>query len=168
MNDQRLTPFVWFDSQAEEATKFYVETFSKYFPNSKINNVVKYPEAAEEVSGKKAGTVMTVDFTLAGLNFTAINGGPYLKLSGGVSFVIDCENQEQVDYFWEKLGEGGEQGQCGWINRDKFGMTWQVVPSELPALVGNPDPVKADRAMKAMLQMTKLDIQALRDATEGK
>ena len=163
---QKVSPFVWFDTQAEEASNFYVEVFSKIFPDSKINEVVRYPKAAEEVSGKPAGSVMTVSFTLGGLDFTAINGGPHLKLSGGVSFVIDCKNQEEVDYFWDKLSEGGEAGQCGWINRDKFGMTWQVVPSALPELLSNPDPATAEKVMAAMLKMTKIDIEGLRKAAE--
>jgi predicted 3-demethylubiquinone-9 3-methyltransferase (glyoxalase superfamily) len=157
----KINPFLWFDTQAEDAANFYISIF----PNSKINTTSLYPEAAEEVSGKKAGTVMTVDFELDGESFTAINGGPDFKFNESISFVINCKDQQEVDYYWEKLTDGGKEVQCGWL-KDKFGLSWQVVPEEMAEIMGNPDPVKANKAMHAMLQMKKLDIQALKDAAE--
>lgn len=150
----KITPFLWFDSQAEEAAKFYTSVFK----NSKMGAIMRYDAASAKVAGRPEGSVLTVAFELEGLPFTALNGGPVLTMGGGVSFVISCDTQEEIDYYWDKLSEGGEPGQCGWINHDKFGMTWQVVPSMLPELLSNP------RAMQAMLKMTKLDIAALKNA----
>lgn len=165
MQTQKITPFLWFDTQAEDAAKFYVSVFK----NSRITNTSYYPEEGQEVTGKPAGSVMVVEFELDGQKFTALNGGPHFKMSGAVSFVIDCKDQEEVDYFWEKLSaEGGESGQCGWINHDKFGVTWQVVPEALGRLLGDPDKEKAGRVMEAMLKMTKIDISELEKAHEGK
>ncbi len=151
---QKLTPFLWFDSEAEEAVHFYTSVFK----NSKLGNVMRYDAAAAEASGMPEGSVLTIEFELEGLSFTALNGGPSLKFSGAVSFVIAYDSQDEIDYYWDKLSEDGETGQCGWINRDKFGITWQVIPKNLPELISNP------KSMKAMLGMTKLDIIALQTA----
>ncbi len=160
----KITPFLWFDDNAEEAANFYVGIF----PNSKCTGVTHYSDAGSEIHGHVAGKVMTVSFELDGAKFTAINGGPLFKFSEAISFVIDCENQEEVDYYWERLSAGGapEAQQCGWM-KDKFGVSWQIVPSVLPELIMNPDPEKSKRAFTAMLQMKKLDIAALQKAAEG-
>lgn len=165
---QKITPFLWFDDNAEEAANFYVEVFGKIFKDSKILNLARYQEAAEEVSGKQAGSIMTISFLIGGETFTAINGGPNLQFSGAVSFVVSCETQDEIDYFWEKLGEGGETGQCGWINKDKFGVTWQIVPTVLEKLMSDPDKQKSNRAMEALIKMEKLDIGELTRAFEGR
>ena len=166
----KITPFLWFDTQAEEAAKFYVSVFSgnKSAKNiSEIHDANRYGEAGAEVSGQPKGSVMVVSFTLDGQKFTALNGGPTFKFSQAISFIVSCETQEEVDYFWEKLSEGGEKGQCGWINKDKYGVTWQIVPTALGELMGDPDPEKSGRVMEAMLQMTKIDIEGLKKAYEG-
>jgi predicted 3-demethylubiquinone-9 3-methyltransferase (glyoxalase superfamily) len=150
-----ISPFLWFDDQAFEAATFYTSVF----PNSHIDNVARYSEGGMGEAGK----VMTVSFTLSGKEFTALNGGPVFHFSQAISFYISCETQEEVDYFWEKLGENGEPGQCGWVT-DKFGLTWQVVPSRLGELLSNPDPEKAKRATQAMLKMHKLIISELEAA----
>ncbi len=154
---QKLTPFLWFDHQAEEAAQFYTSVFK----DSKLGKVMRYDAASAKASGMPEGSALTVEFELNGLSFTALNGGPHLKFSGAVSFVITCDTQEEIDYYWDKLSEGGEAGQCGWINRDKFGLTWQVVPRDLPKLISNPG------GMQAMLGMTKLDIAALESAASA-
>jgi len=159
---QKITPFLWYDHEALEAANFYVSVF----PNSKIVHVTRYPKEAEEASGKKAGEVMTVDFELNGQRFTAINGGPAFKLSEAVSFVIECENQEEVDYYWNKLAEGGEENVCGWL-KDKFGLSWQVTPRILLEMITDPDPEKVGRAMKEMLKMKKIIIKDLEEAYKG-
>ncbi|MES2059511.1 MAG: VOC family protein [Patescibacteria group bacterium] len=168
---QKITPFLWFDTEAEEAANFYVDLFNgnpAKSMDSKILNISRYPEEGEEVTGKPAGSVMVAEFELEGTCFTALNGGPHFKLNGAVSFVIDCKTQEEVDYFWDKLSTGGgEAGQCGWINHDKFGATWQIVPDVLGKLLSDPDKDKSARAMAAMLKMTKLDIAALEKAHRG-
>ena len=167
---QKITPFLWFNTNAEEAANFYVSLFNNSphsSEKSKIKTVSRYDKASAEVSGMPEGSAMVVEFDLEGQTFTAINGGPQFTFSGAVSFVIDCADQEEIDYFWEKLSEGGEAGQCGWINRDKFGVTWQVVPSVLPKLIGGSDPEKSGRAMKAMLEMTKIEIADLEKAYRG-
>ena len=150
---QKITPFLWFEHQAEEAAQFYVSVFK----NSKLGKVWRYDATAAKASGRPEGSVLTVAFTLEGVPFTALNGGPQFKFSGAVSFVIACDTQDEIDHYWEKLSEGGEAGQCGWINRDKFGVTWQVVPSNLPDLIKNP------KAMQALLGMSKI-IAALTSA----
>lgn len=154
---QKVTPFLWFDDNAEEATNFYVSIFK----NSKVLSVVRYGEAGPGV----AGTVMTIVFRLDGQEFIALNAGPQFTFSEAISFVIDCQTQEKVDQFWEKLSEGGEKGQCGWL-KDKFGLSWQVVPTVLGELMQDDDPEKVNRVMQAMLQMTKLDIATLEHAAE--
>jgi predicted 3-demethylubiquinone-9 3-methyltransferase (glyoxalase superfamily) len=152
---QKITPFLWFDTQAEDAAKFYVSVF----PNSKILGMTRYGEAGP---GPKGG-VMTVAFELDGLQFTALNGGPHYQFSGAVSFVVNCETQEEVDHYWERLSDGGQQIQCGWLT-DKFGMSWQVVPTALPRLLLGDDAARAQRVVAVMMGMKKLDIAALENA----
>jgi predicted 3-demethylubiquinone-9 3-methyltransferase (glyoxalase superfamily) len=154
----QITPNLWFDTQSEEAAEFYVSVF----PNSKITNVSYYGEAGP----RPAGTVLTVVFVLDGQEFTAINGGPEFTFDEAVSFLINCADQEEVDYYWDKLSEGGEESQCGWL-KDKYGLSWQVVPAAMDELFTDPDPARADRAMKAMLGMRKLDVAALQAAADG-
>ena len=160
---QKITPFLWYDNNAEEAAKFYLTVFD----NSRINQTTRYDDESSKAAGRPAGSVMTIEFELDGQKFVAINGGPHFKFTEAVSFVIDCENQEKVDYFWEKLsGGGGQESQCGWL-KDKFGLSWQVVPTILNELFqGSPESSK--RVMHAMLQMKKLDINVLKQAAEGK
>jgi predicted 3-demethylubiquinone-9 3-methyltransferase (glyoxalase superfamily) len=161
---QKVTPCLWFDDQAEEAVEFYTAIFR----NSKIVNVARYGEVGHEVHGKPAGTVMVVAFELDGQAFTALNGGPMFKFNEAISFQVKCETQEEVDYYWEKLSEGGDETaqQCGWL-KDKYGVSWQVVPTVLPEMIHDPDSEKSQRAMKAMLQMKKIDIGDLKRAYEG-
>jgi len=154
----KITPFLWFDNQAEEAANFYVSIFK----NSKIVNVSRYGEAGP---GTK-GSAMTVVFQLDGQEFIALNGGPHFKFTEAISFSVDCKTQQEVDEYWEKLSAGGKPGQCGWL-KDKYGLSWQIVPSILGQLLGDKDPQKSKRAMEAMLKMTKLDIAALQRAYEG-
>jgi predicted 3-demethylubiquinone-9 3-methyltransferase (glyoxalase superfamily) len=160
----RITPCLWFDNQGEEAAKFYTGIFK----NSKIVNVARYGEAGREVHGRPPGTVMTVAFELDGQRFTALNGGPVFKFSEAVSFQVDCETQQEVDYYWERLSEGGDvkAQQCGWL-KDKYGLSWQVVPRVLIEMMSDPDAEKSGRAMKAMLQMKKIDIAGLKRAYAG-
>lgn len=152
---QRITPFLWFDGQAEEAANFYVSIF----PNSKVVATSRYGEAGP---GPK-GSVMTVAFELDGLSFTALNGGPMFKFTEAISLVVHCETQAEVDHYWDKLSAGGQQVQCGWL-KDKFGLSWQVVPNALIELVQDKDAAKSQRVMAAMMQMTKIDIAKLRAA----
>jgi predicted 3-demethylubiquinone-9 3-methyltransferase (glyoxalase superfamily) len=156
---QKITPFLWFDNQAEEAVNFYTSIFK----NSKIGKVSRYGEAGFEFHRKPPGTVMTVDFELNGQAFTALNGGPHFKFTEAVSFVVNCQTQEEVDEYWEKLSAGGQKSQCGWL-KDKFGLSWQIVPSVLVELLQDKDPEKSKRVMNAMLQMSKIDIKTLRQA----
>ena len=158
MQIQKITPFLWFDHEAEEAMHFYASIFK----NSKINKVVRYGDAGP---GPK-GTVMTADFEIEGQTFTALNGGPLFKFNESVSFVVNCETQAEVNELWEKLSAGGKTSQCGWL-KDKFGLSWQIVPTVLPELLSDPDPVKSQRVMRAMLQMTKIDIAKLRATYAG-
>ena len=155
---QRITPNLWFDTEAREAADFYTSVFK----NSRIVNVAHYTEAGP----RPAGTVMTVEFELDGQRFVGINGGPQFKFDEAVSFQINCEDQDEVDYYWEKLAEGGQEGPCGWL-KDRFGLSWQVVPTGIEELFSDPDPERARRAMEAMLKMSKLDIAALREAADG-
>jgi len=159
---QKITPFLWFDTQAEEAVNFYLSIFR----NSKIMNVARYGDDGAKVSGRPRGSVMTVAFQLDGQPFVALNGGPAFTFSPAISFVVDCQTQEEVDRLWDKLSAGGEQQQCGWL-RDKYGVTWQIVPSVLGELMSDPNPAKSQRVMQAMLQMTKLDIKGLQQAAEA-
>jgi predicted 3-demethylubiquinone-9 3-methyltransferase (glyoxalase superfamily) len=150
-----ITPCLWFDTDGEDAAELY----TSIFPNSKIVNVAYYGEAGP----RPAGTVMTVDFELDGQPFLALNGGPEFTFNEAISFQVSCETQEQVDHFWSKLSEGGEQGPCGWL-KDKFGVSWQIVPTALPRLLGDPDREKSQRVMAAMLQMKKIEIGELERA----
>lgn len=163
-NTQRITPCLWFDDQAEQAAEFYTSIFK----NSRIGHIARYGEAGYEIHGRAAGTVMTVDFVLDGHTFTALNGGPIFKFNEAVSFQINCATQEEVDYYWNKLTEGGDEQaqQCGWL-KDKFGVSWQVVPTALNEMINDPDTEKSQRAFAALLQMKKLDIDALRRAYAG-
>ena len=161
---QKITPFLWFDHQAEEAANFYVSVFK----NSKLGRITHYDEAGAKASEQPQGSVMTAEFELDGQDSVALNGGSYFKMSGAISFVVNCENQEEVDYFWEKLSDGGEKGVCGWINRDKFGVTWQVTPIVLIDYLNDSDPEKAKRVMEAMLQMKKIIIADLQKAYDQK
>jgi predicted 3-demethylubiquinone-9 3-methyltransferase (glyoxalase superfamily) len=157
---QKITPFLWFDHQAEEAAKFYTSIFK----NSKIGRIFRHTEEAAEKTGKPVGSVLTIEFEIEGQKFVALNGGPRFKFSESVSFVVNCETQEEVDYFWEKLtADGGQESQCGWL-KDKFGLSWQVVPTVLIDMLHDNDSEKADGVTKAMLQMQKIDIEPLKDA----
>jgi len=160
---QKITPFLWFDDKAEEAAKFYTSIFK----NSKIGKMIRYDEEAAQASGRPAGSVMTVEFQLEGQEFVALNGGPHFKLTEAVSFVVNCETQEEVDYFWSKLSAGGEESRCGWL-KDKIGLSWQVVPVVLIEMLADKDTAKAKRVMHAMLQMDKIDIPILKKAYDGK
>lgn len=155
---------MWFDDQAEEAARFYTSIFK----NSKITEISRYGEAGREVHGKPPGTVMVVAFELDGQGFTALNGGPMFKFNEAVSLQIGCETQAEVDHYWEKLSQGGDPGaqQCGWL-KDRYGVSWQVVPRALIELLQDPDPVKSQRVMGAMLQMKKIDIAGLKRAHAG-
>jgi len=155
---QKITTFLWFDRQAEEAARFYVSVFT----NSRIVKTVRYGEAGPGPTG----SVMTVAFELNGVPFTALNGGPLFHFSEAISFVVNCQSQSEVDVLWEKLSAGGEPGRCGWL-KDKYGLSWQLVPTVLPVLLGDPDAAKAQRTMQAMLKMDKLNIAALERAHSG-
>jgi predicted 3-demethylubiquinone-9 3-methyltransferase (glyoxalase superfamily) len=161
LNKQKITPCLWFDDQAEDAANFWVSIFK----DSRITNVSRYGEAGKEVHGKKPGTAMTVAFELEGQPFTALNGGPQFKFTAAISFQISCESQAEVDHYWDKLSEGGDPNaqQCAWL-KDKFGVSWQVVPTALPRLLSDPDRAKAGRVMNAMLKMKKIDIAELENA----
>jgi len=153
----KITPFLWFDNQAEEAAKFYTSIFK----NSKVVQVSRYGDAGP----RPKGSVMTVAFELEGQQFTALNGGPLFKFNEAISFVVDCKSQEEVDYMWARLTDGGEEGMCGWL-KDKYGVSWQIVPTTLVEMLNDPDPEKSKRVTEAMLKMKKLDIQTLRRAYE--
>ena len=154
----RITPFLWFDTQAEEAAEFYCSIF----PNSKITGVSHYSDAGP----LPAGTAMTVSFVLDGQELTALNGGPHFKLTEAFSLSISCADQDEVDHYWDRLSEGGSESQCGWL-KDRYGLSWQVVPTGMEELFSDPDPERARRAMEAMLGMSKLDVAALRRAADG-
>lgn len=156
---QRITPFLWFDSQAEEAARFYTSIFN----NSKITYITYYGEEGAQASGRPKGTVMTVAFHLDRQEFVALNGGPMFKFTEAISFVVNCDSQNEIDYYWEKLSEGGDEKaqQCGWL-KDKYGVSWQIVPAILGPLVSDPNSDKSSRVMKAMLQMKKIDIEILK------
>jgi predicted 3-demethylubiquinone-9 3-methyltransferase (glyoxalase superfamily) len=156
---QKITPFLWFDANAEEAVKFYTSIFK----SSKIGEISRYGEAGP---GPK-GSVMVINFELDGQEFIALNGGPEYKFTPAISLVVNCKNQEEVDDYWDKLSAGGQKVQCGWL-QDKFGLSWQVVPTILGELMKDKDPAKRERVMKAMLQMVKLDVDGLKRAAEGK
>jgi predicted 3-demethylubiquinone-9 3-methyltransferase (glyoxalase superfamily) len=161
---QKITPCLWFDANAEEAVKFYTSVFK----NSKTKTVTRYGEAGREIHGKPAGSVLTVAFEIEGEEFTALNGGPEFKFNEAISLAVNCQTQEEVDYYWEKLSKGGDERaqQCGWL-KDKFGVSWQVVPTIVIEMLNDRNTVKSERVMTALLQMKKLDIQRLRQAYEG-
>ncbi len=161
---QRISPCLWFDDQAEEAATFY----TSIFPNSRVVEVTRYTDAGQEVHGKEAGSVMTVVFELDGQRMTALNGGPSLKFNEAVSLEINCDTQEEIDHYWEKLSEGGDPGaqECGWL-KDRYGLAWQVVPTMMNDLFRDPYAESTKRVMEAMLKMKKLDIAALQRAAEG-
>jgi predicted 3-demethylubiquinone-9 3-methyltransferase (glyoxalase superfamily) len=155
---QKITPFLWFDNQAEEAMNFYVSVFK----NSKTGSISRYGDAGPEPKG----SVMVASFEIEGMQFTALNGGPHFKFTEAVSFVVNCKSQEEVDYYWEKLTtNGGKESMCGWL-KDKYGLSWQIVPTVLPGLLQQKDPRKAQKVMQAMMQMKKIDINALKKAAE--
>jgi predicted 3-demethylubiquinone-9 3-methyltransferase (glyoxalase superfamily) len=159
---QKITPFLWFDDQAEEAVKFYTSIFK----NSKTGRIFRNTEGAAEKTGHPVGSVLTIEFEIEGQKFVALNGGPLFKFNESTSFVINCETQEEVDYFWEKLtANGGEESACGWL-KDKFGLFWQITPTVLIDMLHDSDQEKSERVMQAMLEMKKIDIKALKDAYE--
>jgi predicted 3-demethylubiquinone-9 3-methyltransferase (glyoxalase superfamily) len=155
---QKITPSLWFDTEAEDAASFYTSVFER----SSIVGVTHYTEG----SPRAAGTVMTVEFELDGQRFVAINGGPQFTFDEAISFQISCETQDEVDHYWDRLSEGGKEGPCGWL-KDRYGLSWQVVPTGMAELFADPDPQRAQRAMQAMLKMSKLDVAALRRAADG-
>ena len=157
-----ITPCLWFDDQGEQAAQFYCAIFK----NSRVVAVSRYPEAGQEVHGRKPGSVMTVEFEINGQRFTALNGGPHFKFSEAISFQVMCETQDEIDYYWQQLSAGGAESQCGWV-KDRFGLSWQIVPTIMADLFTDSDPAKAQRAMSAMLQMKKLDIEKLKRAHAG-
>lgn len=161
---QKITPCLWFDDLGEEAVTFY----TAIFPNSKITKIARYPEAGKEMHGRTPGTAMTVAFELDGQTFTALNGGPYFKFNEAVSLQVNCEMQQEVDHYWERLSAGGDEKaqQCGWL-KDKYGLSWQIVPTILPDMMTDPDPAKSNRVMAAVMQMKKIDIAALKRAFAG-
>jgi len=160
---QKITPFLWFDNKAEEAAKFYVSIFK----NSRIGNISRYGDAGAAVSGRPKGTVMVVTFQLDGQEFLALNGGPQFRFTEAISLVVNCETQQEIDELWEKLSEGGAKNQCGWL-KDKYGLSWQIVPTVMGKLMQDKDAEKANRVMKAMLQMHKIDIKLLKQAYDGR
>jgi predicted 3-demethylubiquinone-9 3-methyltransferase (glyoxalase superfamily) len=160
----KISPFLWFNGQAEEAANFY----TSIFPNSYISAISRFPDYGQEIHGGAAGSVMTVGFELDGQSFTAMNGGPAFPFNLAVSMVVSCDSQEEVDYYWERLGAGGDETAqaCGWL-KDKFGLSWQIVPRMLPELITDPDTARAKRAFAAMMDMKKLDIEKLKRAAHA-
>lgn len=161
---QSITPCLWFDDKAEEAVKFYTSIFK----NSKIKGITRYGDAGAKASGRPKGSVLTVAFQLADQEFLALNGGPIFKFTEAISFIVNCKTQKEVDYYWEKLSAGGDEKaqQCGWL-KDKYGLSWQIVPTMLPEMLQDKDAKKSERVMSALLQMKKLDIQGLKKANAG-
>ncbi|MBI1833516.1 MAG: VOC family protein [Candidatus Andersenbacteria bacterium] len=160
---QKITPHLWFDNQAEEAATFYTSIFK----NSKIGETSRYGEEGKEVHGQKPGTVMTISFEIEGQKFLALNGGPVFKFTEAISFMVSCDTQEEIDYYWGKLSAVPESEQCGWL-KDKFGLSWQITPKVLGDLLSDKDKAKAGRVMNAMLKMKKIDIEGLKKAYDGK
>jgi len=161
---QKITPFLWFDDQAEEAVKFYTSVFK----NSKVGRILRYGEEAAKASGQPTGSVLTIEFEIEGQKFVALNGGPQFKFNESVSFVVNCDTQGEVDYYWGKLtADGGQESACGWL-KDKFGLSWQITPTVLIDMLHDKDSKKAERVMHAMLQMQKIDIEKLNAAYRGK
>ena len=163
MKLSKIAPCLWFDSQAEDAADLYVSIF----PDSAIDAVSRYGREGFEVHGRPAGSVMAVSFRLCGQSFTALNGGPLFTFSEAISFQISCATQKEIDHYWKKLSDGGQEGPCGWL-KDKFGLSWQVVPAALPAMMTDPDSSKGERVMKAFMPMKKLDLAVLERAYRGK
>jgi predicted 3-demethylubiquinone-9 3-methyltransferase (glyoxalase superfamily) len=159
---QKISPCLWFDTEAEDAAKFYTSVFK----NSAIKQISRYGKAGQDVHGKAPGSVMVVAFEIEGLTFTALNGGPQFKFDEAVSFQVMCDSQDEIDYFWSKLSAGGQEGPCGWL-KDRFGLSWQVVPSELPQMLTGGDGAQLDRTMTAIMQMKKIDLETLRRARAG-
>ncbi|HXQ83170.1 MAG TPA: VOC family protein [Xanthobacteraceae bacterium] len=159
---QKIAPCLWFDTEAEEAAKFYTSVFE----NSRIKRISRYGKAGREVHGKEAGSVMVAEFEIEGQSFLALNGGPHFKFTEAVSFQVFCDTQGEIDYFWAKLSEGGREGQCGWL-KDKYGLSWQVVPSVLPQMMTDAEGAKSDRIMNAVLKMKKFDVESLKRAAAG-
>lgn len=160
---QKITPNLWFDDQAEEAANFYVSIFD----HSSIGKTSRYGKEGYEVHGMKEGTVLTVEFFLEGQQFLALNGGPHFKFSEAISFVVHCKDQKELDYFWNKLSEGGEEQMCGWL-KDKFGLSWQIVPEKLGELLSGSEPGQSARVMRSLMQMKKLDLATLEREYRGK
>lgn len=156
---QKITPCLWFDDDAEQAARFYASIFKR----SKIGRITRYGKEGYAIHGRKAGTVMTVTFRLDGQEFMALNGGPVFTFNEGVSFIVYCESQREVDYYWDRLSIGGKKGVCGWL-KDKYGVSWQIVPRVLEMMIKGHSTVKSERVMKALLRMRKLDIKALQSA----
>jgi|SRR5579862_8184110 len=159
---QKVSPCLWFDTQAEEAANFYVSVFK----NSRITQISRYGKAGRDVHGKEGGSVMVVEFEIEEQTFTALNGGPHFKFNEAVSFQVMCDTQDEIDHFWSKLSEGGREGQCGWL-KDKYGLSWQVVPSALPAMLTGGDEARQDRMMAAVMAMKKFDLEGLKQAYAG-
>jgi predicted 3-demethylubiquinone-9 3-methyltransferase (glyoxalase superfamily) len=159
---QKISPCLWFDTEAEDAAEFYTSVFE----NSAIKQISRYGNAGREVHGKEPGTVMVVEFEIEGQTFTALNGGPHFKFNEAVSFQVMCDTRAEIDYFWSKLSQDGREGQCGWL-KDKYGLSWQVVPSELPELIADTSGARHDRVIGAVMQMKKFDIEALKQAHAG-
>jgi len=159
---QKITPCLWFDTQAEEAANFYTSVFD----NGRIKQVSRYGKAGQDVHGREPGSVMVVEFEIAGQTFTALNGGPLFKFSEAVSFQVMCEDQDEIDRFWAKLSDGGQPGQCGWL-KDRFGLSWQIVPAVLPQLITNARGAELDRVIGAVMGMKKFDLAALQRAAAG-
>ena len=157
-----ITPCLWFDTQAEEAANFYCSIFE----NSKVGKISRYPTAGQEIHRKPPGSVMVVECEINGQTFTALNGGPNFKFNEAVSFQVRCETQAEVDCYWSKLTQGGEEGPCGWL-KDKYGLSWQIVPAGIPKMMTDPDPAKSERVMNAFLKLKKLDIAAIERAYAG-
>jgi predicted 3-demethylubiquinone-9 3-methyltransferase (glyoxalase superfamily) len=161
---QKVNPFLWFDNQAGEAVQFYTSVFK----NSKVGRTLRYDEASAKAAGRPLGSVLTIEFEIEGQKFTALNGGPQFKFNESVSFVVNCKSQEEVDYFWKKLiAGGGQESACGWL-KDKFGLSWQVTPTVLIDMLNDKDAKKAERVMKAMMEMQKIDIKKLKEVYGGK
>jgi predicted 3-demethylubiquinone-9 3-methyltransferase (glyoxalase superfamily) len=159
---RKICPFLWFDTQAEEAAKFYTSIFE----DSRIKRVGRYGHAGHETHGMKAGSVMTVEFELEGLTFVALNGGPHIKFNEAVSFQVSCDTQDEIDRLWSRLRDGGEEGPCGWL-KDRYGVSWQVVPSVLPEMLTDADRIKSERVTTALMNMKKFDVATLQRAYLG-
>src|SRR5580704_12197650 len=160
---QKISPCLWFDTQAEDAAKFYTSVFK----NSAIKQISRYGKAGQDVHGKEPGSVMVVAFEIEGQTFTALNGGPHFKFNEAVSLVVKCDSQAEIDHFWNALTEGGKESRCGWL-KDKFGLSWQIVPSQLPQIMSSGDAAARDRVMAAVMSMKKFDVAALESAFAGK